>query len=313
MNIETVVPVTVVAHVGPPPSPANLASSWTFDPVLLITLALATFLYYRGFMRLWERRRTNPAARRWQAECFAAALAVTLVALISPLDALSSALFSAHMVQHLLLIAIAAPLFVLAFPAAPFLVGLPHAWRRVVLRWSRRERLQRFSRFSTRPQVAFIVATSTLWLWHLPPLYELALRNQFVHAFEHVLLLSTALLFWLSVSPVDLRRPARSTGHLLAGVAFLAAMAIQGTVLGIAIAFSSQPWYPTYALTSRLWGLNPVTDQQIAGLIMWIPAGAIYIAAALFLLGFAIARPYEVSDSVDGLSRRSRILDVVEG
>jgi putative membrane protein len=313
MNLEAIVSFAVVAHVGAPPVPANLASDWSFDPVLLFAACLATFLYYRGLQRLWKPAGSKKTIPPWRADCFAAALAVTLVALVSPLDALSSALFSAHMVQHLLLITVAAPLFVLAAPAVPMVLGLPNGWRRRLLSRIRTPRARYLAQFLTRASVAFIVAVSVLWIWHIPTLYELALRNQVVHALEHSLLLGTATLFWLSVLPANHRRGLKSPTKLLVGVALLAGMAVQGTILGIAIAFSSQPWYPTYALTSSSWGLRPTVDQQIAGLIMWIPAGAIYILAALLILGYVIASPAEMPNGDKTLVSRGRTLDVVEG
>ncbi|HTE85529.1 MAG TPA: cytochrome c oxidase assembly protein [Dehalococcoidia bacterium] len=296
MNIVEMAPGTVLAHSGPPPAPADLWGSWTLDPILLIALAALAGLYYRGLTRLWGRTGIDRAVRVWRAECFAGGLAVLVAALVSPLDALGSALFTAHMVQHLLLIAVAAPLLVLGAPLAPILLALPATWRRVAVRRLRSRRLCAAVRLLRGPAATWGIATATLWLWHAPALFEAALRSQPIHAIEHGFLLGSACLFWLSVLPE------RKRGSLLrpSSVLYLLAMAAQGTVLGIALAFSRSPWYAAYAGTAVAWHLSPLEDQQAAGLVMWVPAGAVYLAAALALIGRAIAGPMNERRRIGG-------------
>jgi cytochrome c oxidase assembly factor CtaG len=280
----------------------NLWSNWTFDPVLAGAMILAGWLYYRGVARLWSRPAAS-ALPPWRAECFAAGLAIVLVALISPLDALSSALFSAHMVQHLLLIAAAAPLLVLGRPCIPILAALPASVRRALIPRLRAPKFRSGLSQLCRPVIVWMVATATLWLWHMPWLYEAALRSAAVHATEHGLLLASAALFWFAVLPVGKRRD-RSAVSSRQGMAIIAlvAMALQGMLLGIALAFSRSPWYASYATTTAAWGLSPIEDQQIAGLIMWIPASAVYFAAALALIGRAIAGPGDDIERHRGMS-----------
>ena len=217
---------------------------------------------------------------RWQAEAFFMGLAVIFVALVSPLDGLSSALFSAHMVQHLLLILVAAPLVVLGSPFAVWLYGLPLAWRRRLAAGWNRLHLQRVWRTLAAPVVAWLLAAAALWVWHVPVLYEAALRNQAIHSIEHLTLLGTAFAFWYVALPVH-RRARLSYG---ATIVYLFTAAAQCGILGIIITVSPSPWYPSYELSALAWHLTPEQDQQISGLIMWIPAGGLYLLAALGLL-----------------------------
>lgn len=290
MNIVALAPGAVLAHSGPPPAPANLWISWTLDPLLIATILLGGWLYSRGLAKLWSHR-AGSVVTAWRAECFAGGLAVIAVALISPVDALSSALFSVHMVQHLLLIAVASPLLVLGAPLTPMLVALPAQWRRGLRRRAHSPRLRGALNRFRAPILAWIIATGTLWLWHVPALYESALRSQPIHALEHALLLISACVFWFAVLPDTRRKAGIVESGLPVAVLSLAGMVAQGTALGIALAFSSSPWYASYASTTAVWHLTPLQDQQIAGLIMWIPVGAIYLGAALVLIGRAIADP----------------------
>jgi putative membrane protein len=210
-----------------------------------------------------------------QAACFAAGIAVLAMALLSPLDALAGALFAAHMAQHLLLILVAAPLLALAAPAAPLLWGLPAAPRRGVVRaWPRWLR-----RPLRDPAFAWVLHTAVLWGWHLPPLYQAALRSGPLHALEHASFLATALPYWAVL--VRLARPDATRQGVGVVYAFLAML--QSGVLGALITLSAAPWYPLHAETTAAWGLTPLEDQQLAGLVMWVPASLVYLAAGLAL------------------------------
>jgi putative membrane protein len=192
--------------------------------------------------------------------CFAGGLVALLVALESPLDGVSANLFAAHMVQHLLLIVVTAPLLVLAAPLAPMLWGLPEPIRRRLGGW------WRHVRFLTRPISAFALHSVALWAWHIPLLYEAALGNRAIHVFEHATFLVTASLFWFAVLRV---------GRVAYGVSvlYVFGMALETTILGALLAFAPAPWYPSHHLD----------DQQLAGLIMWVPGGGAYLAAVLGL------------------------------
>jgi putative membrane protein len=266
----------ILAHPGQPPAPHDLWGAWNLDPVLLGGFLLAAWAYRRG-QTSGPRRPVDT----WRAGCFAAALTGLGVALVSPLDALSGALASAHMVQHLLLILVAAPLLALSAPSSAILRGSPLALRRVSGRWRRRLGLTHGNLAVLRhPAAAWLLAVAVLWFWHAATPYDAALDNEFLHVLEHASFLVTAVLFWHAV--IGVRGAARVSGGL--GVLLVFAMAMQSVFLSVLLTFARTPWYAGYANTTTPWGLDPLTDQQVAGVIMWIPAGGIYLTAALVLL-----------------------------
>jgi putative membrane protein len=266
----------VLAHLGQPPAPHDLWSAWNLDPVLLGGFVLAAWAYRRGHAS-GPRRPVDS----WRARCFAAALAALGVALVSPLDALSGALASAHMVQHLLLILVAAPLLALSAPASAILRGSPLAVRRASGRWRRRLGLTHGNLAVLRhPAAAWLLSVGVLWFWHAAAPYDAALDNQLLHVLEHASFLVTAVLFWHAV--VGVRGADRVPGGL--GVLLVFAMAMQSVLLSVLLTFARTPWYSGYATTTAPWGLDQLADQRLAGVIMWIPAGGIYLGAALVLL-----------------------------
>jgi putative membrane protein len=229
----------------------------------------------------------------WRAGAYYAGLAALFIALVSPVDAVGAALFSVHMTQHLLLMMVAAPLVVLGDPVTVTLWALPiRARRSVGLWWRHASGLRTMWRALTIAPVAWTVHVVTLWLWHAPAFYEIALQSEAVHVLEHATFFLTALLFWWLLFAPHGRR--LSIG---AKVAYLFAAMLQGTILGAVITFARHPWYWSYFGTTKAWGLTPLEDQQLAGLIMWIPAGLIYLAALIPLLGSALS----------GDSRRRRV------
>ena len=268
--------IPILAHPGQPPAPHDLWSSWNLHPVLLAGLLLAAWAYRRG--RTGGPRRPVDT---WRARCFTAALVAIGLALLSPLDALSSALASAHMVQHLLLILVAAPLLALSAPSGAILRGSPLAVRRASGRWRRRLGLPHGNLAVLRhPAAGWLLAVGVLWFWHAAAPYDAALGSEPLHLLEHASFLVTAVLFWHVV--IGVRGSARVSNGL--GVLLVFAMAMQSVFLSVLLTFAREPWYSGYAATTASWGLDPLTDQQLAGVIMWIPAGGIYLVVALALL-----------------------------
>ena len=268
--------IPILAHPGQPPAPHDLWSSWNLHPVLLAGLLLAGWAYRRG--RTGGPRRPVDT---WRARCFTAALAALGLALLSPLDALSSALASAHMVQHLLLILVAAPLLALSAPSSAILRASPLAVRRATGRWRRRLGLTHGNLRALRhPAAVWLLQVGVLWFWHAAAPYDAALGSKPLHLLEHASFLVTAVLFWHVV--IGVRGSARVSGGL--GVLLVFAMAMQSVFLSVLLTFARTPWYSGYAATTAPWGLDPLTDQQLAGVIMWIPAGGIYLLVALALL-----------------------------
>jgi putative membrane protein len=268
--------IPILAHPGQPPAPHDLWSAWNLDPVLLGGLLLTAWAYWRG-QTSGPRRPIDT----WRARCFTGALVALGLALLSPLDALSNALASAHMVQHLLLLLVAAPLLALSAPSSAILRGSPLALRRASGRWRRRLGLTHGHLGALRhPAAVWLLSVGVIWFWHAAAPYDATLDNQLLHVLEHASFLVTAVLFWQAV--VGVRGAARVSGGL--GVLLVFAMAMQSVFLSVLLTFARTPWYSGYATTTASWGLDPLTDQQVAGVIMWIPAGGIYLAAALVLL-----------------------------
>ena len=270
-------PALAMAHTGQPLQPHDLWRAWSFEPLVMIALALSAVLYTRGLMRLWLPRR-GVGIRRWEATAFAIGWLVLLVALVSPLHALGGILFSAHMAQHELLISVTAPLLVLGRPLIPFLWGLPPSWRRRLGKWTRSDGVSHTWRVLSSPLVAFSAHAIALWVWHLPGPYQSTLSSELMHSLQHVSFLGTALLFWWTVF--------KSRGTEMgygAAVFYLFATALQTGALGTLLTFSSGLWYPAYATTTGPWGLAPLDDQQLGGLIMWIPGSIPYVIAGLYM------------------------------
>lgn len=265
------------AHAGRPPEPHDLWGAWSPEPAVLLGIGLSAWLYARGVGRLWARAGVGRGVRRWQFGAFVAGLLVLFVALVSPLDALGSALFSAHMVQHEVLILAAAPLLVLGVPLIPFLWALPQRWRRRLGRWAKARPVRSAWRALTHPVSAWVLHAAALWIWHAPALYQATLRSEAVHVAQHASFLGTALLFWW----VLLHSGGRM-GYGV-GVLYVFTTAVYGSMLGALLTFSPTPWYPAYAGSVEAWGLTLLEDQQLGGLIMWVPAGVVYVGAALAL------------------------------
>lgn len=260
-----------------PVTPGRLASTWSLEPAVVGGLAFAAGLYLLGTRRLRARGATRDVA-------FAAALVAIAAALLSPLAALAEAIFAAHMVQHLLLILVAAPLLVATRAEVALFAALPRSVRMSVQRARRLFRLDAFTEWLTKPISVWLLHTGVLWVWHLPLAYEAGLTNEALHALEHASFLATAVLFWRFTIPM---RGRRRYGY---GATILLAFAtyLQSGFLGALLTLSPNALYPVHAAGAALWGLTPLEDQQLAGSIMWVPPGIAYLAvmAALSWLAF---------------------------
>ncbi len=226
----------LMPYCGPAPAPDQLWSSWNLDPWVLIGIAALALVLARKAVP--DRR--GPAAL---------AVGALVVAFVSPLCALSAALFSARVVHHVLLVAVAAPLLAMACP------------RRAV-------------RSGTIP---FLISAVVLWAWHLPPAYDLALSNVAVYWVMQASLLVTAVVFWQAVL-----HPRQGGG---AAVLLILAAYMQMGLLGALLTFAPAQLYAIHAVAPLAWGMAPLADQQLGGLIMWVPASLPYI-----LFGTVIAR-----------------------
>ena len=267
------------AHSGEPPAPHDLWEAWNLSPLILVGLALPSVLYWRGYTRA-----PRAAVRPWQALCFLWGILTLQVALVSPLDALGSSLLTAHMVQHLLLLVVSPPLLVLASPGYVMLWALPIGWRkRVALAWHRVRAgwaIRPLGKVLLTPVGALLAYGAVTWLWHAPVLYQSALEYEALHVLEHLTFIAAAYLFWwVLLSPL-----ARLQVNPGVGVAVLFGASVQGSALGALMAFSPAVWYPVYAATTPMWGVDTLVDQQLAGLVMWMPVGTVFVLMACALM-----------------------------
>ncbi|HEY7132569.1 MAG TPA: cytochrome c oxidase assembly protein [Candidatus Limnocylindrales bacterium] len=266
---------TAAAH-GPvppvPPDPANLLFGWTIEPVVLLGLVVGVVVWIRFVRQVDRAHPGNPVPRRRTA-CFLTALAVLAFALMSGIDTYDTTLFSVHMVQHILITLVAAPLIALSAPITLLLrVATPNTRRRVILPILHSRAL----RAITFPVVAWVLFAGTMWWAHFSALFDAALENPAIHDLEHALFLVTALLFWWPAVGAD-PSPWRMSHPVRAMYVFL--QMPQNTFLAVTILNSSVVLYAHYATLTRSWGPTALADQQTAGGLMWIGGDILFLSA----------------------------------
>lgn len=244
--------------------------------MIAFSIAATVLVYAFGVRAAWKRAGLGRAITLRQVTAFAIGIAVVIVALLSPLDAMADDLFAAHMTQHMLLAAMAPPFLVFGAPMTALVWAMPAARRRGAVAFIRERRTVRLAwSWLTAPAVAVLLHLVAIWLWHAPALYERALRSEWIHALEHLSFVGTATLLWW---PIAHPRAARRTAYAI-GLASLFITAMQTGVLGALIALSHHVWYPSQTASAAAWGFTPMQDQTLAGLIMWVPGGMIYVVA----------------------------------
>lgn len=246
---------------------------WTFDPWLVVPLVAALLIYLVGFARL--RLRGN--ASHWGSFLlFCAGWTVLGGALVSPLHEAGERSFTLHMVEHELIMLVAALLLPLSRPLGVMLWAFPRGMRQVLA-------LPGLQRRLASPVLATALQAIAMWAWHAPPLFNRALGHPGWHIAQHLSFLITALLFWWAVT----QTPNRGLAALC-----LFLTSIVGGALGALMALSASPWYAGYAAMGMMpFGLTPEEDQQLAGLIMWVPGGLVHAGAALLLLARYLQKP----------------------
>jgi putative membrane protein len=277
--------VSPAAAHGGPGAVWSAEGAWAYDPRILVPLYLSAILYLIGTKRLWRRAGHGRGVRHWQAACFWLGWTFLALALVSPLHWLGERLFTAHMIEHEIIMAVAAPLLAISRPIGAFLWAVPPGWRRALGGLAQTPAVAAVWRAVSNPLAATTLHGVALWAWHMPALYDRVLVSAGMHWFQHVSFLFTALLFWWSLVYGRARR--RGYG---AAVFYLFVTALHTGVLGILLTVSQSVWYPQQALLAAEWGLKPLEDQQLAGLVMWVPAGLVYAGAALALAGLWISR-----------------------
>jgi putative membrane protein len=265
------------AHGTVPRDTSNLWHAWHVDPLISVPLLASCLLFIRGVRDLRrDLKRFPPGFGPRQIACFALGAVLLVIALLSPLEALSSALLSAHMVQHILLIAVAPPLLVLGKPEVAWLWALPPFWRRGMARHGPLRSLLGVLSPCARPIPAALIHMATLWVWHSPRLFDAAVASDRLHWLEHVLLFGTALLFWRAVIKAHAGREAAAAALIACFITLL-----QSGLLSALLSFAREALY--HAPDTTDWGLTALEDQQLAGAIMSLPMCAIYLATGLIM------------------------------
>jgi cytochrome c oxidase assembly factor CtaG/cytochrome c2 len=259
-------------------------AAWADVPLLpCIGLAAAAVCYVRGY-RAARRglardyrasRVAHTRVARARGAAFVAGWLALAAALISPLHAAGEALLSMHMVQHVILMAGAAPLLVWSMPVGTLVRGLPRAL--VAPATGMMRHVAPLRRRATRPATAIVLQMAVLWVWHMPAMYQASVRYATVHALQHSTLLIAALLYWASI-PLHARAHAHHRARVMTGIASLFATTLQMGALAALFTFSRLPWYDVYVTHGSAAAL---ADQQLAGVLMWVPGGIPYMVVAL--------------------------------
>jgi putative membrane protein len=262
--------------------------AWTLDPLLLIPLVGIGLAYLVGYRKL-ARRRHATLTHRTRGGLFVVGYTALVIALISPLHTVGEQYFSVHMVQHLLLSLVAPPLLLLSSSMPVLLWALPAHDRATIGRLVGQTGPVRSTlRGLTHPLVAWSLFVVTQWAWHQPLAYDWALESRWAHYLEHLSFFLTAVLFWWPVIgaaplPSPLSYPARLAYAFLAW--------LPNSLLGAGISLSRAPLYPFYVNSAQSAGIDALLDQQLAGLIMWVPGDVLF--AAILLILFAAFMQHE--------------------
>ncbi len=284
---------------------STFLSAWTFEPSVVLGLALVAAVYVAGLRELDRRGRFGRAVGWRHAPLFALGLVALALALLSPIDAFAGRLLTLHMAQHLLLLAVAPPLLLLGKPIPVLLVGAPHGLVRWVARANRRTPwLHALSRALVSPALTWPLYVGAFIAWHIPVFYQAALRNEGIHLIEHLCFLFTALLYWwVIIQPA----PGRDRVHVGVRMLYIWTAAIPTDGLALLISSRDKLWYPFYAAQPRMWGLSPLDDQRLGGYVMWGPSAFIDAATLSVLFFFVLMRPdqHMVLDDAEEIARRA--------
>ncbi|WP_157220880.1 cytochrome c oxidase assembly protein [Flavisphingomonas formosensis] len=286
-----------MAHVEA--SADEAAPGWTLDPWITLPLLTAVLLFAIGWKRLSVR---SGRSKSWRGHAFlhVLGLATMAIALVSPLHEAGERSFALHMTEHELIMLVAAPLLVVGEPLALYLWAFPLPLRRAIGRLGSARPVVLLRRQLCEPVTATLLQAAALWLWHAPLLFDRALARPSWHIAQHLSFLVTALLFWSAILG---RRGSgsRLSAHRAVAVLCLFATSVVSGALGALMALSQSPWYSGYAaLGMAPFGLTPAQDQQIAGLLMWVPGGLVHAGAALLLVR-TILRQQSAAEAADAV------------
>jgi len=270
-------PAVALAHGAAARAPDSSAGA--IDAGMALALSLALALYGVGTARVWRRAGAGRGVRRGEALAFAAGWLALAAAILSPIDRLGGERFSAHMLQHELLILVAAPLLVRARPQKGIAWGLPGRARGSAMRALRGRTARAAWRKATGLAAAWLAHAAALWLWHVPALFEASVESDAVHAFQHLSFFASAVLWWASLGAASAPGADRHGAALFS----VFTTALHGGALGALLVFSRTVWISAYEASAHARGFSALEDQQLAGLVMWIPAGVLFasVSAAL--------------------------------
>jgi putative membrane protein len=279
--------------------PQSLWQAWSWEPAIVLALATTGALYAAGWLRM-RRAGAQRSVPAWQGLCFAAGWLSLVIALLSPVHRLGEFSLAMHMVQHELLMVVAAPLLVLGRPLLVFLWAFPQSTRERMGAFFRRGVPAAMWAALSAPVAVWLLHGLALWIWHTPVLYSAALHSEWTHAAQHSAFLFTALLFWWTLLHGRYGRLGYG-----AALVFVFTTAMHSGALGALLTLAPRVAYPDY--TRTVFGMSPLEDQQLAGLIMWVPAGVILvtIGGALVLAWMAEADRRVRYSSADTLRRAS--------
>jgi len=293
----------ITAGVLLPASPAfahslDAASRWDFDPWFVVPLCGTAALFLLGSMNLWRSAGLGRGVR-WNHHCaFWAGWSLLFFAIASPLHWLADRLFSAHMIEHMVLMLVAPPLLACARPSGVMIWAFPRPWRGALGAIGASSSIAALWGVFGHPVAATAVQALALWSWHAPVLFDWALRSEAAHRLEHLCFFFSAVVFWWSL--LHGRGPGRGErvrDGINIGCLFVTVL--HSGLLGALLTLSIRIWYPEQAHVADGFGLSPLEDQQLAGIVMWVPMGVLYTGAALYfanrLISSALRRSAELA------------------
>lgn len=281
LALALLAPGSALAHTG---EAARGGVEQGFVIVLIIAIVLGALLYAKGVVALWRKAGAGRGIRRAQSVNFALGWAVLAGSLLSPIDAWAERSFAVHMIQHELLMVVAAPLIVLGRPLEAWTWASSGPARRLFAAAAKTTVLRTIGYVTTLSLGAWVLHALALWLWHLPLLFRAALLDPVVHILQHGCFFGSALAYWWTVVGGRARNPTATS------IASLFTTMLHTSALGALLTFAPSPWYVTDG--ARAFGLSALEDQQLGGLIMWVPGGMAYMIVGLMIVGRWLAPPH---------------------
>lgn len=270
MGIVTLDHFQMILHGGSHEGPFLLA--WNFEPFISLVLVGLTCTYYWAWLQVQQNSdRPMPSSYAWY---FGAGMAILAFSLLGPLESYNEDLFTLHMAQHLVLLQIAAPLILLGRPVQVVLRAIPPRATKRTVRFLFANGKMRYAVLAlTAPVTAFLLFNINIGFWHVPQFYDASVRNDLVHNLQHVMFAGTAMLYWWTI--VDPVPRHHKLGELWSLASVFLSMMI-GSIIGAILTLAQSVLYPVYLEAANPWGWDPLLDQQVGGLIMWVGSFVLY-------------------------------------